>query len=94
MMLAPEEQVFTYVIEDNERLSPATIHVADCVEDAAANNGGEELLNEESEETGADHGQEKVVDQEEALELEGLAVAHNLAATEDDNVVDDDEDGC
>ena len=33
------------------------------------------------------------MDQEQCLELEGLAVAHELPTTEDDTVVDSDEDG-
>lgn len=32
------------------------------------------------------------MDQEERLQLEGLAIAHQLATAEDDGVVDDDED--
>lgn len=63
------------------------------MEDAAADDGGQELLDEEDEEDAADGGEVEVVDEEEALELVGLAVAHPLAATEDDGIVDDDEDG-
>lgn len=67
--------------------------VADGVEDAAANNGRDELLNEEGQEDAANGSQVEVVDEEEGLELEGLAGAHVLASTKDDGVVDDDEDG-
>ncbi len=63
------------------------------MEDAAADNRGNKLLNEEDQEDTADGGQVKVVDEEERLELKGLAVAHEGAATKDDGIVDDDEDG-
>lgn len=74
-------------------LGPASIVVADRVEDTMANDGGEKLLNEQSQKDGADGGQDEVVDEEQSLEFEGFAVAHQLAATEDDGVVDDNEDG-
>lgn len=67
--------------------------VADGVEDAVADNGRDELLNEEGKEDTADGREVKVVDEEERLELEGLAVAHEGAAAKDDGIVDDDEDG-
>lgn len=63
------------------------------MEDAAADEGGHELLNEESQEDTADGSEVEVVDEEERLELEWLAVAHEGTATKDDGIVDDDEDG-
>lgn len=84
---------FTYVVEDNQRLSPAAIVVADGKEDTLADNGRQKLLNEESQEEAADGGQVEVVDEEERLELERLAVAHQLSTAKDDEVIDDDEDG-
>ena len=62
------------------------------MEDALADNGGQDLLDEKGEQNAADGGQVEVVDQEEGAQLEGLAVAHQLPAAEDDCVVDDDED--
>lgn len=82
----------THIVQDNQGLSPATLSITDGMEDAAANNSGEKLLNEESQEDSADGSQVEVVDEEESLELVGLTVAHELATTEDDGVVDDDED--
>lgn len=73
-------------------LGPASIVVANGVEDAVADNGWEKLLNVQGQQDGADGGQDEVVNQEQGLELEGLAVAHQLATTKDDRVVDDDED--
>ncbi len=83
----------TYVVEDNKRLGPAALSVADGVEDATANNGRNQLLEEENQKDTADGGQVEVVDEEDGLELEGLTVAHELPSTKDDGVVDDDEDG-
>lgn len=82
-----------YVVEDNQGLGPAAVGVADGVEDAAADDDGQKLLNEESQEDAADGGEVEVVDEEQRLELVGLPVAHPLTAAQDDGVVDDDEDG-
>lgn len=83
--------ISTYVVEDNKRLCPATLMVADRMEDASSNNSGQQLLDEERQEGRRDGGQVEVVDQEQRLELEGLAVAHELTTTEDDGVVDSNE---
>lgn len=61
--------------------------VADGVEDAVARNGGEELLDEQGQQDGADDGQEQVVDHEESVELECGALLHDLATTEDHGIV-------
>lgn len=74
-------------------LGPAAIMVADGVEDAVARNGGQKLLNVQSQQDGADSSEDEVVDQEQTLELERLTTTHQLATAEDDGVVDDDEDG-
>lgn len=63
--------------------------VADGVEDTVADNGGQELLDEQSQEDGADDGQEEVVDHEQSVQLEGGEVLHDLTATQDDDVVSD-----
>lgn len=84
----------TYVVQDHEGLSPATLGIADSMEDATTDNGWKKLLNEESQESTADQSQVEVVDEEETLKLEGLTVAHPFATTEDDGIVDNDEDRC
>ena len=81
----------THIVEDNEGLSPATINIADGVEDAVANESREKLLNKQSQEDGADSGEVEVVDEEDGFELEGLTVPHQLPTAEDDGIVDDDE---
>ena len=46
-------------------LGPAAIMVADGVEDAVARNGGQKLLNVQSQQDGADSSEDEVVDQEQ-----------------------------
>jgi hypothetical protein len=84
----------TYVVQDDKGLSPSTLGIADSMEDTATDNGGKKLLNEESQESTADQSQVEIVNEEETLELEGLTVAHPFATTEDDGVVDNNEDRC
>lgn len=91
--VACEILLVTHVVQNDKGLGPATLGVTDGMEDTAANNGGKKLLNEESQKRTTDQSQVEVVDKEETLELERLAVAHPLATTENDAVVDDDEDG-
>lgn len=82
----------TYVVEDDQGLSPAAVDVADRIEDTTAHNSRQKLLNEENQQDSANSGQVEVVDQKEGLQLEGFAVAHELPPAEYDSVVDDDED--
>lgn len=81
----------TYVVEDDEGLSPATAGVANGVIQPVTSQGGDQLLGEEEEEREGNKGEEEVVNQEDGLKLEGLTGAHELPAAEDDGVVDDDE---
>lgn len=53
----------TYVVQDDERLGPASIMIANGKEDALAHNGGQNLFDEQSQEDGRYRRQEKVVDQ-------------------------------
>jgi len=80
-----------YVVEDNKRLRPAAILVADGVENTLPHDRWQKLLNKESQEDPADRGQIKVVDQEERLQLERLPVAHQLPAPENEDIVAYDE---
>lgn len=85
-------RISTYVVENDKRLGPATTAVADGIEDASADNGGQQLLDKERQEDGRNGSQVEVMDQEQRLQLEGLAVAHNLTTPEDDGIVDSNED--
>jgi hypothetical protein len=77
----------TYVVKQDQLVGPATIEVADGVENTVPDEGREQLLNEESQKTTADDGQVQVVDLERAVQAEGCAVPHELAASQDDGVV-------
>ena len=50
---------------------------------------GDQLLNEQDQQDSADGGQEKVVNHEQGVKLERRQLLHDLATTEDDNVVGD-----
>jgi hypothetical protein len=79
----------TYVVQNDQRLSPTTALVTDGVEDTVSRESGQELLNEQSQENTTDKSQDKVVDHEQGVELERRQLLHDLATTEDDNVVCD-----
>lgn len=79
----------TYVVQNDKRLGPTAAVVTDGVEDAMAHDRGQELLDEQSQENGADDGQEQVVDHEQGVELECGELLHDLPATEDHSVVGD-----
>lgn len=79
----------THIVQDNQRSSPATSVIADGIEDAVAHQGREQLLNEESQQDTTYGCQVEVVDHEESVELESRAIAHDLTATEDNDVVGD-----
>lgn len=81
----------TYIVDDDKGLGPSTIVMTDGMEDATSNNGREQLFNEEGQEDRRNGRQVEVVDQEKSLELEGLAVAHELSTAENDSVVDQNE---
>ena len=68
--------------------------VANGMEDASSDNCRQQLLNEEGQQYAGDGSEVEVVDQEKGLELEGFAVAHELAATENNDIVQDDENAC
>lgn len=83
----------THIIENDELLRPATSMVADGVEEAVPRKCGNELLGEQGQKDAADGGQVEVVQLEEEAELEGRAIAHELATSEDYNVVCEENDG-
>lgn len=57
-------------------LRPAAVGIAYGVENAFSSKGGNELLNIKCQQDCADGREEKVVDEEQRLQLEGLSVAH------------------
>lgn len=82
----------TYVVENNKRLSPTTIVVADGVKDTLADNSGKDLFHEEGQKDCRNGGQDEVVNEEERLKLKPLPLAHPLTPTKDDDIVADDKD--
>lgn len=81
----------TYVVKNNKRLGPASVMITDGEENTLADNGRQDLLNEESQENRRDRGEDKVVDNGELLELEGILGAHDFAASQDEDIVEDDK---
>lgn len=77
----------TYIVENDQGLSPTTVVVTDGEENAMVPDGGDQLLDEQSQKRCADGGQVEVVDHEQQVQLEGLAVLHERATTEDDDIV-------
>ena len=77
----------THVVKQDELVSPAAIEIADGVEKTVPDQGGEKLLNEESQKTTADNGQVQVVDLEGTVQAEGRAAPHELTTTQNDDVV-------
>jgi len=83
----------THVIQKDQGLSVTTIVVTDGVEETIVVDFGNDLLDEEGEKDAADGRQVEIVNKEDRPELERLTIAHQLATTKDDNVVDDNKDG-
>jgi len=77
----------THVVKQDELVGPAAIEITNSVENAIPDQGGEKLLNEESQETTADDGQVQVVDLERTVQTEGRAAPHELTTTQNDGVV-------
>lgn len=67
--------------------------MADGVEQTPSPDDGDQLLDVQREQDGADQSEQVIVDEEQALELERLAIAHPFAPAEDDRVVNHHEDG-
>lgn len=67
--------------------------VTDSIEDTVSPKGWQKLLDEEGQQDRTDGGQVEVVDHEQAIELQGREVLHDLTATEDDYVVGDQSSG-
>lgn len=79
----------THVVKQDELVGPAAIEITDSVEETVPDQGGEKLLNEESQKTTADDGEVQVVDLERTVQAEGRAAPHELTTTQNDDVVCD-----
>jgi len=81
--------IFGHVIEEiqnNQWLGPAA-SAADTIVQTTVPDSGDELLGEKDEQSRAECGQDEVVDHEQAIELVGWAVLHDLTTTEDEYIV-------
>jgi hypothetical protein len=85
----PHANVKTYVVKNNQLIGPTTINVTDAVEEAISVKRGDHLLSEQGKKTSADKSEIEVVELEKEAELDGIAVAHELPAAKDDEVVHD-----
>lgn len=81
------------IVEDDQLVGPSTLMVANGEEKTLAGNNWEQLLDKERQEYAADCCEVEVVHLEQKAELEWRAFAHQLAATENDNVVCEQGDG-
>lgn len=78
----------TYVVKNDQRRSPSTLDVANGVKDTMIEDGWDNLLEKQSQQASADGCKVEVVDHEEPVQLEGWTVTHQLSATKDYNVVE------
>ena len=72
----------TYIVENDQLVSPATIVAANGVEDTIAHDFWEKLLNEEREKATADDGKVKIMNHEWAIQDERVSLLHELPSTE------------
>lgn len=79
----------TYVVQNDKRLGPASVVIANREENTLADDGRQDLLNEKGQEDGRDRGEDEVVDNGELLKLESVLVAHNFATSQNEDIVDD-----
>lgn len=68
-------------------VGPSTLNIADSEEETLVVKSWDQLLSEESQQDGANRSEVEVVDHEGSIEFESRAVAHQLASTENYNVV-------
>lgn len=82
----------SYIVQNDKLIRPSAIVVANSKEKSLPRNDGNQLLGKKRKQYPTNSREVEVVDLEEKVELEGLAVAHQLSAAEDNNVVCDERD--
>lgn len=87
------ESAQTHIVQNDQLIGPATLMVANGVENAIAHDFGDQLLQEQHQQNSANGRQVEVVDLEQAIELQRGIVLHDLATSEYENVVGDEHDG-
>ena len=79
--------MLSYIVQNDQFVSPASIIMADGMEDAASSKSGKELLNEESEKATGDDGEVEIVNHEGTIKDKWFPVLHEVSSTEDNDVV-------
>jgi hypothetical protein len=77
----------TYIVENDHLVGPTTVMAADGMENTVPRQFWNQLFKEQHQQYPADGCEIEVVNLEESVELVRRAVLHELAATEDDDVV-------
>lgn len=76
------------VVQQLEALGPGAF-VADGVEESVSGEDGDQVLDKEDQERSRGDSQQKVVENEQRLELKCILILHDLATTKDDDEVGD-----
>jgi hypothetical protein len=81
------------VVENNQLICPPALVLANGKKQPLPRDNGNQLLREEHQQYPTDSGQVEVVELEQEVQLERLALAHQFPPTEDYNVVCEEGDG-
>lgn len=77
----------TNIVQDDQVFGPASLVIANGVENTSFPQSGQKLLNEESQQTATDDGQIEVVHHERTVQHKWLPVPHYFSASKNDYVV-------
>lgn len=77
----------TYVVEDDQLSSPATIMIANCMEDTLSGQSWKELFNEQSQQDTTDDSQVEVMNHKRTIQDKSLTVFHQLSSSKDYDIV-------
>lgn len=77
----------THVVKHHQLRCPSSIVITNRIERSPPHQRRDELLQEQGQQSSADHCQVKVVNLEQAIQLQWLPLSHNLTSAEDDDVV-------
>ena len=79
----------TYIVQNDQWLSPATIVVTDSIKDTMVIQGRNKLFKEENKQNSTHSCEYEIVDHEKSVEFESWELLHDLPTTKDDSVVCD-----
>lgn len=89
----PYTHVETYIVQNNQGLSPATIVVADSIKDTMVVEGRNKLFKEENKQNSTHGCKDEVMDHEKSVEFESRKVLHYFPTTKDNSIVCDQGNG-